>query len=351
MIFKPITHLKNWWHGFPRQPVAQTSPLQLDRRHVFIVPTRAGLFFLLLLVIMLLGAINYNNSMAYALTFLLGSMSLISSLHTQRNLLNLRIETGKVAPVFVGDTAQFQLWLDNRGQGARFAIVWQTESLFKFFGNPGKSRTLPLTALTTTDQSTATLSPKDLPFAIDIPTNQRISIQIPVAATQRGRLALERITIYTTFPLSLFVAWSYIHLDLTTLVYPRPAGQHRLPCGHQTDNSGEGRPYSGGSEDFIGYRHYQLGDSPRHVDWKAVAREQPWLIKQFGGLSVTNVWLTWEEVSMCNHVETALSQLCLWILIADRQGALYGLKLPHITIEPNIGESHREHCLQTLALF
>ncbi len=327
---------KTGWKRFfqRRRDTAQPGPIQLDRKHIYIFPSHFGFLFALVLIVMLLGSMNYNNSMGYALTFLLGSMAIVSILHTHRTLLGLRIETGKVAPVFAGETAQFQLWLDNRQHAARYALVWRRDDHKKISGLR-ESISQPLKSKMT----------------IDLPAEQRISINIAVPSSQRGQISLGPVTVYTRFPLGLFHAWSYVYLDMSTLVYPQPRGDKTLPLGQQSENLGEGSPRDGGGEDFIGYRDYQPGDSPRHVDWKAVAREQNWMIKQFGGMSAAQVWFTWDDVSMLNDLEAALSQLCLWILVAESQGAQYGLKIPGHTLEPNIGEQHREQCLQALALF
>jgi len=323
-----------WQRFFASRHLPQPGPIILDRRHIYILPTRGGLMFALVLFIMLLGSINYNNSMGYALTFLLGSMGLVSMLHTHRTLLSLRVEAGKVAPVFAGEIAQFQLWLDNRGHGARYALVW----LPNFVKNTKWLR----------DSNLNNIKSKVI---TDIPANQHFNINLPIPTTQRGRISLGPVTVYSRFPVGLFHAWSYIHLETSTLVYPQPQGHKNLPHGQQSDNVGEGSPRDGGGEDFIGYRDYKPGDSPRHIDWKAVARGQDWMIKQFGGMSSAQVWLTWDDVLTLPNLETALSQLCLWILVAESQGASYGLKIPNCIIEPDTGDRHREHCLQTLALF
>ena len=55
------------------------------RRRIYIFATRQGMFFTFLLLVMLVLAINYSNSMAYVMTFLLGSLLMISMLHTYRN--------------------------------------------------------------------------------------------------------------------------------------------------------------------------------------------------------------------------------------------------------------------------
>jgi uncharacterized protein (DUF58 family) len=75
------------------------------------------------------------------------------------------------------------------------------------------------------------------------------------------------------------------------------------------------------------------------------------MIKQFGGMGTATVWLTWDDIRTLNDLEAALSQLCLWILVAESQGTKYGLKIPSDTFEPGAGEKHRARCLRSLALF
>jgi len=321
--------LTRWLDFFSRRSIAQAGAVILNRHQIFILPTRVGFLFALMLLVMLVGAMNYNNNMGYMLTFLLGSMAMVSMLHTQRNLLGLCITVGKVKPLFAGETAQFELWLDNRESGARYSLIWQAHFSQRMGLNCQTEREL----------------------IIDVPANQKLNLIYPVLSTQRGQLFLGPVTVYSCFPVGLFYAWASIHLDISAIVYPKPLGQQQLP-GNKTPSTREsGYLCEGRGEDFIGYRDYQLGDSPRHIDWKAVARGQDWLIKQFGGVGTTILWLLWDEVSPLNEVEASLSQLCLWILIADSQNIQYGLKMPHCTIEPNSGQQHREYCLQTLALY
>ena len=62
---------------------------------MFVLPTRAGLAYLVALVVMLIGAINYPLSLGYALVFLLGGLGVSTILNTFRNLAHLRITTGR----------------------------------------------------------------------------------------------------------------------------------------------------------------------------------------------------------------------------------------------------------------
>ena len=91
----------------------EAGPVQLDRSRIFILPTATGLLFAVVLLVMLLGAINYANNMGYMFTFLLGSMALVSILHSYRNLAQLQFAAGRAEPVFAGERAAFDIHVGN----------------------------------------------------------------------------------------------------------------------------------------------------------------------------------------------------------------------------------------------
>ena len=106
-----------------------------------------------------------------------------------------------------------------------------------------------------------------------------------------------------------------------------------------------------GSDDFAGFRTYRPGDSIRKIAWKTYAREQGLLIKKFSGNAINEVILQWDDVLHLNTIEERLSQLCRWIIEAEKKNAVYSLKLPNKTIETGIGLAHQRHCLESLARF
>lgn len=62
-------------------------PVRLERRRIYILPTRGGLAFGGLLLLMLLAGLNYTNSLALFLTFLLTAFALVVMQLCHRNLL------------------------------------------------------------------------------------------------------------------------------------------------------------------------------------------------------------------------------------------------------------------------
>jgi uncharacterized protein (DUF58 family) len=105
-----------------------------------------------------------------------------------------------------------------------------------------------------------------------------------------------------------------------------------------------------GDEDFAGLRPYQSGDSLRRIAWKAYARGTGLHTKQYAGTDVVSHVFDWESLAGLG-VEERLAQLCRWILDAHEHGEAYGLRLPGLEIEINLGPGHRERCLNALALF
>jgi uncharacterized protein (DUF58 family) len=301
----------------------------IKRQRVYILPTRAGIVFSILLLAMLLGAINYNNSLAYILVFLLGSLFLVCMLHTHRNLSGLIIAGSRPLPVFAGETALFPVSIDNGHGPARTAIQLDCQP---------RSNWWKISV------------PASNAAVIDVRPDQKQLVRIPVPAERRGRLPLERVVISSCFPLGLFYAWSYLQLEQYCLVYPKPAGSTRLPDPAPGSLQGEDGTHDG-TNDFIGFRQYHPGDSIRNIAWKVLAREQPLLVKRFSGDGSHTLMLTWDDVGHLYDIEARLSQLCRWILLAERQEWNYALAIPGAHIEPGRGESHRNTCLEALARF
>lgn len=295
----------------------EAAPIILTQRRVYVLPTKAGLTYAAALGFMLIGAINYNLSLGYALIFLLAGLGLVALLHTFRNLVQLEIFPGHVEPVFAGDLAHFSLRLLNRRNQGRFSINLRIEG-------GGAVSTDPAASASTL-------------------------VRLPLPTSRRGWLHPGRITLETRFPLCLVRAWSYVEPDMRCLVYPRPEkSAPPLPLSAAGESGGS---RSGlGTEDFAGLRSHQLADSPRHVAWKAVAREQPLLTKQFAGASTTQVWLDWFEMPPELGIEARLSRLTRWLIDAHAQGLAYGVRLPGKEIPLSMGARHYQDCLEALAL-
>jgi len=303
---------RNW--AFRR--TVETGTVVLNQRRIYILPTRQGFAFAFVLVLMLLGDINYNLSLGYVLTFLLATTGGISMLHAFRNMAQIEVHAGQIEPVFAGETARFVFHFNNPGSLERHQIHLHDDD--------GHHVAFDLPAQTST------------PVTFDIP------------ARQRGWLDSGRLTLHTEFPLGLFHAWSYIHFDVRCLVYPAPAAPQPLPAAATQD--GNGKLPARGDEDFAGLRNYVAGDAMPRIAWKALAREQGLQVKQFAAFQGQELWLDWSQLPDIAQ-ERKLELLTRWVLDADVQGLMYGLRLPGGEVMPQHNAAHRAECLRRLALF
>ena len=156
-----------------------TAPLRLAQRRIFILPTRTGLLFATALLAMLTGAINYNLALGHALVFLLVGLALVGMVHAFRNLHGLVITPGRCDPVFAGEVAYFRLHLASERNAPRLALE-----------------------LRAGDQTRS--------VATAVAAHGLSEVGVPVACLRRGWLDLPRTRLATTYPLGLFVAWSYL---------------------------------------------------------------------------------------------------------------------------------------------
>lgn len=308
--FKKI--FRNW--AFRRSVTSGT--LLLNQRRIYIVPSWLGLGFVIVLLLMLLGDINYDLSLGYALTFLLAMMAVMSMLATFRNLTQLRIRAGQITPVFAGEDAQFVFHFDNAGAPLRYQLHLHD------------------------DAANSTV--------FDLPAGACTAVHLAIPAIQRGWLDSGRLTLHSGFPLGLFYAWTYVHFDVRALVYPQAAPTLPLPAS--SAHHATGGISVAGDEDFSGLRSYVAGDSLPRIAWKALAREQGLQVKQFSAPQDGELWLDWTVLGDRSQ-EQKLRVLTRWVLDADAQGLHYGLRLPDGELVPQHSPAHKNACLRKLALF
>lgn len=297
---------------------AEPVPIVLTQRRIFVLPTRPGLVFGAALLAMLVGAINYQLSLGFALTFLLAGLGHSAILHTFRNLARLEIEAGPTSAVFCGDPAHFVLRLINRRDTPRYALRLVADGV---------------------------RCPVD---RIEAQSSSNAEVILPTA--RRGWLRLPRLTLETRYPLGLIRAWSYLQPDMSVLVWPRPEPMPPpLPLGH--GNAGGITASAAGRDDFAGLRGYQPGDSPRHIAWKAAAGGGPLMTKHFSGMQAGNVVLRWDDLPPQMNSEARLSRLAAWVEHANAGAMVWRLELPGASLGPAEGIAHRNACLKALALF
>ena len=305
-----------YWQQWLRVAKSSGNSATLNPRQIYILPTVCGALYSVMLVLLLVGSINYSLSLGYFVTFLLASLGHTAMLHTWRNLVHLKISILHVRPVFAGETAIVAININDSKNRTRYAIAAKIE--------------------------------QNLVVIEDVAANQSPVFSLPFVTTKRGYCALPRITLYTEFPLSLFHAWAYVQSSLQILVYPKPSGKLALPLPVISTLINGASHASRGDDDFDGHKTYQQGDASSRVDWKASSRGIGMFTKQYSGDSAGDLWL---DFTMTNgEFEARIAQLAQWAIEAHGARQRYGLTLPNLSLAPNDSEAHYHACMLALAL-
>src|SRR5690606_7124620 len=142
-------------------------------------------------VVLLLAAINYQNSMLYAFTFLLGSVFAVSILHSYRNLAGLSVQLESAEGCFPGEAAQFRVLLkqDDGRSSAAIELGWKQQ---------GEGSFVP-----------------------DVDAEgQHLLLTYPTR--KRGLLCPGRLLVQSFYPFGLVRTWTWLDLNAQAPVYPKP---------------------------------------------------------------------------------------------------------------------------------
>jgi uncharacterized protein (DUF58 family) len=278
--------------------------------------------FLAVLIAMWYAGSSQQNGAAYLLLFALTALGIVSVPHAFSNVRGLTARAEAIKPAFAGQEATVPVEVINLARAPRKGLRLRLPS-----SSGGYE-------------------------AIDeLPAGKAARASVRFPASIRGEHEIKSVCLETSYPLGLLRVTKRLGVSQRYLVYPKPDGDPRLPqLNSSRPGDGRQREASEG-DDFAGVRAYVPGESQRHIDWKAVARGQAMMTKQFTGDTESGPLYLDYATAGSGGLENRLSQLTLWIIEAERSRRPYGLRLPNLNISPSLGDMHFHRCLRTLALY
>lgn len=156
------------------------TPLRLDRRRIYMVPSRAGLGWAALLATMFFGALNYMNNAALLLTCELAVSMALTMLLSFRNLYRLELQSVSCRHAVAGEPAMLQVQLASPSRRHRRLQLDAGLQSSAWFGLAANLQSEP--------------------------------ISLPARFPSRGWHAVPPLQLRTRWPLGLFTAWARIRL-------------------------------------------------------------------------------------------------------------------------------------------
>lgn len=287
-----------------------SEQVTLSQKLIFILPSRYGWWFLLLIGLLYLLGTNYQNNLILLLSYLLLSVFLLSIALCYQNMSGLTLQA------------------QQSGEG---------------FANEELTQSVQLSQLK--PHLMLQLSLHQLSDPVQLTTNPG-AVSIRFNAARRGCYPLPRIKISSQYPFGLWRAWSYVALKQQYWVYPSPAEQ---PTPYQGETPKHQPQHASPSQDTLA--PYRSGESTRFMVWKRLARDPSKPVVRQQPLA-PQAEPSWVQVPAATGeaLERALRHACAQLLTLEQSGNRYGLKLPALTIAQSNGAAHLQRCLQELAL-
>lgn len=306
-------YLSRRWRTWIHRRLPRADERTFSQRTIFILPTGAGWVFGILLLIMLVTGINYQNSLIYLMTFLLGALFVGAMHQTHNNLSGLTLALVQAGEGFAGEDIPWRFRLTaGRHSAAAIRLFCSGE-----------------------------------PHILHVPAGESREVTLAFPAGQRGYVRPERIRVETRFPFGLLKAWSWLRPASSALAFPAPMVTSDRPGqtepGEQ-DQQAEAAP----GQDHADLRPWREGDLSQRVQWKRFARTGDLMVADWQGESGSPNWLdfsAWPGVD----AERRLSYLAALVLERAQRGVPWGLRLPGQVLEPDQGTAHRQRCLRALA--
>ena len=307
--------LKDWFES--RLPRSDTTTL--TQRNIYILPTRAGLAFAAVLVVMLLASINYQLSLGYVLTFLLAGAGFVSMHMTHNTLRGMTLHLRPPPSGFAGQAMPLEIVLASpkrtqHGVGLAF-------------------------------EHEAARGPS---VYVDVPAGGQAVAHLAFVPPHRGRHTLPTLRVQTRYPLGLFQAWSVWKPAARALAWPQPEVP-AAPWPAVPASPGEAaQPQRSDSGDFDGVRAYRRGDALKRIVWKKAAKGGDLVSRDHVSALQQELWFDWQHAQL-SGTEPRLSRMAAWVVAADGAGLSHGLRLPGVEIAPGSGLAHRRASLDALA--
>ncbi len=289
------------------------NQVSLGHSNLFILPSKTGLAWLFLFILIWIGAANYDNNPARFLSWWLLAVFFVTMFRTQQGLLDSKVKVITVSDAMVGDMANVKLRL----------IGFKSEVSIGF---------------------------KDS-VLVDVPANVT-EVTLEHRVSRRGVYMLSPISVVSYQPLGLFRCWSILRFRLPAIGFPRRIETKYPPLARlkgNTEASDDTVPLIQSGSDYFESRPYIEGEPMNRVDWRAWAKTNTLFSKHYG-TPVNSNWVL-SAMQINGDIERTLSVLSYWVHQAQTNDIPVGLELYELSISLSSTQAHYVGLMRTLALY
>jgi uncharacterized protein (DUF58 family) len=292
-----------------------------------------GFTYCITTVVLILGAINGQNNLLFAIFGLAAGGLVISGILSGANLMGIRVERLPPREGVVGSSAglRYRVRNVNRWVPAISLLVEEIDLPRRSAGRLAAARG----------------------FVASVRARESVTVEASPACLSRGSIRLARFRVTSTFPFGLTRKSVELDDPQELLVLPRAAivlGEPlRVTRGDRWAASVARASRDG--DEFHALREYAPGDAVRSVAWRASARVDPLLVRVDATRRAGRVLIAFEAARDQASMERMISAAAGMCLHAQRTGRDFALAGPDSSLLVGFGSgpSHVRAALRALA--
>ncbi len=284
--------------------------------------TREGKRFLLAAALIGVAAVNTGNNLIYLILSLMLSFVVLSYLILRLNLKGLVLEALVAGPVFAGERAGIELLVQNNKRLPLYSVS---------IGVPDAVEPI---------------------YCAHIPGHQAYRAQMTMIFRKRGLYGQRDFVVQSGFPYILFRKSIPVHVSGKVLVYPKLLDIRQMIEVVEAREQEGLVAVRGRGDEVYSLRAFQYGDDWRRIHWKASARQDGFLIREYAEYASQRITVLLDNLLPYDAVyfETAVSIAASLAQYFIGRGYLVRLIASGKTISFGAGYEHLLSIFDALAL-
>src|SRR6202162_3029101 len=290
--------------------------------------TNFGLGYVLMCLVVAIGATNTGNNGLYLVLAGMLSAMVVSGIVSRRNVRGVECEIEPVGEVVAGRPALLKVRFENR-----MATATAQALFFLHEGLPGPLWVEPL-------------KPGELR-----------EVLVEGVFSRRGVFQDADAGLLSRFPLGLFRKYRHARLAREVVVYPMPEASSvgMVP----PEDARGGRPHPrrrGGGSEIRMLRDFVPGDDPRDLHWKQSARMRRWIVREREAerdrvivLAIENAMTDPSDPAALGDLERRISRCAAQALVLLARGSEVGFQARGVKVPAHTGRPQRARVLDALA--
>ncbi len=312
-----------------REPASAAGRLRrIFETGILVRVTNLGLGFVLMTLVVAIGATNTGNNGLYLLVSVFLAALLVSGVVSRRNVEGIGVSLDGPAELFAGEPSRFTVRLRNSGRLPRRGL------LVKIGG-----------------AAAPILFPR-------LESRGEEARGVDLVFPHRGRRLKESLLVYSGFPIGLFRKGRVHETEEERIVYPALIlGRPPRPDPREIESGDPRSRLKGRGAEVRNLRDAVFGDDPRDVHWPQTARQGKFIIKERAAEEGRDAMVALDvhrpagaDAEWEARFETAVSEAAGLAMQLLARGSRVGLVASGVVIPPGSGPAHRRALLTALAL-